>query len=115
MKFKTGLYAKYEKLTGSFIETIVKKSNEIHMSNQQSQTYFHELLTENEDLIYYFPEDRIPKIALSFNEDIAKSADSNYHLCDICNEYFEEKEMDFIPTQKDLEEYPGICSRCINC
>lgn len=115
MKNLEGLYATYNKLDGSFIKASIKRRTQAHMSNKQSSSLMHELLTEDKNLMYDFPENKIPKKALTWSDDDFKSVSDDYCRCDLCNEYFEKKDMDFIPTEKQLEEHPGLCSQCIEC
>jgi hypothetical protein len=115
MKNKLGLYATYCKATGAFLRTIIKRRTQIYMSNKQSSTVIHELLTEDEYKTYNYPEDKIPKQSSTWSSDDFKSMSDNYHLCDLCNEYYEIEDMDYIPTAEELHESPGLCAQCVNC
>lgn len=111
--YKLGLYAMYSKLDGIFTgNTAVKNTNDVYKSNKQSQSILWELITDNQDLIYetidFFD---IPKNAKSWNQYTANSVNPNMYLCDLCDEYFDKSEMDYIPSEEDYSD----CSQCKQC
>ncbi len=111
-KNKIGLYARYSKLDGSFMDTHIKYQNDVYKSNKQSQSILWELITDDVDLIHQ-PNDyfNIPIKAKSWDQDMANSINPNMYLCDLCGEYFEKSEMDYIPDEDDYSE----CSQCKQC
>lgn len=112
-KNKLGLYARYEKITGSFINTDIMHRSDAFKSNQDNKHFFLDLLTDDPERIHNYPEDEIPKISPSFDENMCKESHSNYFQCEECCEYFTKDEMYHIPTQEERDE--GICAICINC
>jgi len=61
MKNKEGLYAVYSKKHGALINTKVMTSSSAYKSNKDSSTVVNRLLTEDEELMYDYPESDIPK------------------------------------------------------
>lgn len=103
---KEGLYACYD---SSGIYTGRKKymtASSAYNANKDGSDIW-ELLSDDPNVIYVIPEGvTIPKsIDVEFGEC----------YCDLCCEYKSEKEMDFIPSEKDLIESPGLCSQCKKC
>jgi len=113
MKHKDGLYAKYCKVTGSFIKTEIKKSNQIYASNMHSKIIFWDLLTEDINLMYDYPKDSIPSISPNFDEIHCFEASPSHYKCDLCGEYFEKKDMCHIhdPNNKD-DSFVSQCKYC---
>ena len=110
MKHKLGFYAQYEKLDGSLIKTAVKMSTDIYKSNKDNTRFFWDLITDDPEWIYDYPEEDIPKISDSFDENIEKEYNPNYYQCECCFDYFTKDEMTHIAT--DNEEI-SICNYCV--
>lgn len=108
MKTKKGLYAKYSKQDGSFIETFV--SGRFNKNKYQSNKYFTTLITENPNLIYKEDSLNIPKFSKDFDTNMIFESTEGFFECEICFEYFEEKDMYHISDDNSVSE----CNMCNN-
>jgi hypothetical protein len=103
---KLGLYAKYSKVYGFFTGgTRVMHAKDAYKSNNNSETYIWNLITDDPDLIYKTKDCfDIPK-KIEVDEVIEEM-----YYCEICGNSFKENEMDYI-----AEDGDELCSTCINC
>lgn len=110
---KLGLYAQYSKIDGSFTSTTaVKTANDVYKSNEDSQTYMWDLITDNKDFIYNTQDFfTIPKTTKLWDADIANSVNPDMYNCELCDGYFEEEDMDHIAEEEDDD----TCSQCKDC
>jgi len=111
MKDKLGLYAQYSKLDGSLVISDVKMKSDVYKSNKNNSNLFWELITDNPKLIYDYPEEYIPKISKSFDEDMIKEVSSHYYECECCFEYYTKDEMYHI-SNNDNNCAISICKYC---
>ena len=103
---KEGLYACYD-ISGIYTgRTKYMQASSAYNANKDG-SYIWELVSDNPEIIYKNPESiQIPKEI---------EIDSGECFCDLCCEYKSKEEMDFIPSEEDLKESPGLCSQCKQC
>ena len=106
-KNKLGLYARYEKITGSFINTDIMHRSDAFKSNQDNKHFFLDLLTDNPERIHNYPEDEILKISPFFDENMNVQIFPTPREClEKCEEltgiYKQNKAIDLVCYEKDL-------------
>lgn len=110
---KLGLYAKYEKLSGTLITSKVMKRSDAYKSNRDNSSFFWDLITEDPLLMYNTEDLEIPNTSPNWEPNMAFEGHPDYEECEDCLRYVHFEEMYTIADLYDDEASDeSICNEC---